>query len=227
MLSGCLVYLAADLIHGTVQFDPLNATPKAAFIEWLIRVIRDLSFAAAISVMIITGIRLIRKEGFTLKRLFLPAIGLCIAVVWLSFSLFVYQSSSKLRDLGKTSDALRIKMESRINSDYFSPEERTKWSRVYANIIFHDDGVLIKYFTLDGKSELYSPTEKEKKDRDEFVKLNKLMKSVTRGFLMSIYFWVAVIAVNLALGFLIPVKRKPPNNGVDSDAADPTAQVTP
>lgn len=220
ILFGSLVYLTADLIHSTVQFDPLNATSKAAFIEWLIRLIRDLSFAVAISVMIIAGIRLIRKEGFTLKRLFLPTIGICVVIGYLGVSLFVYQNFSKLQDLGKTSDSLRSKMESSLNSDDVRPEQKATRSKLYANMRYHEDGVLIKYFTPDGKSEFFAPTEKEKKERDEFVKANKLFQSVKRSSYWAIYFWVAVIALSLALGFFPPVIRKPPNNGADSDAAD-------
>ncbi len=73
---------------------------------------------------------------------------------------------------------------------------------------FREDGVLTNFFTPEGKVELYTPTEKEKKERDDHVKTNVLIKWMTRSLYLSIYFWVAVIAVSLSLGFFTPVKKK-------------------
>ncbi len=213
ILLGFLIYFIADLVHGKFKFDLVNLTPKVAFLEWLLRALRDWGLTAAIATMIIAGLRLIRKEGFTFKRLILPAIGVCIAggCLWVSF--YGYQTFITLPDLYKTPDTIRKKMETNISSEALSPEKRAKRSKIYAYMRFQEDGVQVNYFTPDGKEELYNPTEKEKKERDELLKTQKLIKWMTRSLYLSIYFWVVVIAVSLAMGLLTPIKKEHPTPG--------------
>jgi len=227
ILSGFLLSFIADVVHSNYSFDPMNATPRVALIEWLIRVVRDWALTAALATMIIAGIRLIRKDGFTLKRLLFPVIGFVIAGGCLWVSLFGYQRFSALQEMDRTRNISRNKFETTINLKNLPPDKKSKTSKFIAYMRFHEDGVLVNYFTPDGKVELYTPTEKEKKERDEFLKTNKLINWMTRSLYISVYFWVVVIVVSFALGFLTPVKRKTPNNGVDSDATNPTSQVTP
>jgi hypothetical protein len=160
--------------------------------------------------MIIAGLRVIRKEGLTFKRLISPAIGICIAggCLWVSF--YGYQTFVTLPDLHRTPDTIRNKMENNINSGTLSPEKKAKRSKFYAYMRFQEDGVQINYFTPEGKEELYNPTEKEKKERDDLLKAQKLIKWMTRSLYLSIYFWVVVIAVSLAVGLLTPVKKEHP-----------------
>ena len=227
ILSGFLLSFLAGVVHGNYPFDPMNATPKVALIEWLIRVVRDLALTAALATMIITGIRLIRKEGFTLKRMLLPTLGFAIAGGYLCVSLIMYQGFTVFQDLTKTPNIPRNKIESTISEKNLPPDKKSKISKFYASLRFSEDGDLINYYTPDGKSELYKPTEKEKQERDDRVKTNKLIKWMTRSLYLSIYFWAVVIAVCLLLGFFTPIKKKPPNNGVDTDVAHPDSQVKP
>lgn len=227
VVTGFILAFLADIVHSYYSFDPMNATPKVASIEWLIRVVRDWSLTAAIATLIIAGIRRIRTEGFALKRLLSPLIGILMASGYLCVSLFGYQTFTSIEDLDKTSGSLCKKVESSINSGDLRPGEKAKRSKLCASMRFNQDGVVINYFTLEGKTELYTPTEKEKKERAELVKSKKLVKWMAKSLYSAIYFWIAVIAVSLALGILTPVKRKPHNNGVDTDTADPAAQVTP
>ncbi len=209
---GFLIYFIADLALGRFKFDLLNLTPQVAFIEWLLRALRDLGLTAAIATMIIAGIRLIRKEGLTFKRLILPAVGICIAGGWLLISFYGYQAFVTLPDLHRTPDTIRKKMETNINSGTLSPEKKAKRSKFYAYLRFQEDGVQINYFTPDGKEELYNPTEKEKKVRNDLLKTQRLIKWMTRSLYLSIFFWVVVIAVSLAVGLLTPVKKENPTS---------------
>lgn len=210
---GFLIYFIADLAHGKFKFDPLNLSPKVALIEWLLRALRDWGLTAAIATMIIAGIRLIRKEGLTFKRLILPAIGICIAGSCLWVSYYGYQTFVTIPDLHRTPDEFRKKLEVNINSGTLSPEKKAKRSKFYAYMRFQEDGVQINYFTPEGKEEQYNPTEKERKERDDILKTQRLIKWMTRSLYLSIYFWVVVIAVSLGAGLLTPVKKEHPTSG--------------
>lgn len=159
ILSGFLLYVVADFVHGTLQIDLLNLTPDVAKVEWLIRVARDWALAVAIATMIITGIRRVRRDGFTLKRLILPALGICIATSWLWISYYGYRTFLTVPAMPNTPDAVRRKIEAHIKSQK-DPEIKAKRSKFYAYMRFHEDGVLITYITPDGKVVPYSPTEK-------------------------------------------------------------------
>lgn len=207
---GFLLSFLADVVHDNYSFDPMNARPRVALTEWLIRVVRDWALTAALATMIITGIRNIRKEGPSLKRLISPLLGFCIAGGCLWVSYYGYQTFLTLPDLHRTPVAIRAKLEANINSGTLSPEQKTKRSKFYAYMRFQEDRVQINYFTLDDKEELYNPTEKEKKERDDLLKTQKLIKWMTRSLYLSIYFWVVVIAVSLTVGLLTPVKKEHP-----------------
>jgi len=213
IFSGFLLSFLADVVHDNYSFDPINATPRVALIEWLIRVVRDWALTAAIATMIIAGLRLIRKEGLTLKRLIMPTIGICIASGCLSVSFYGYHTFSTIPDLHRTPDAIRRKIEANINSGTLNSEQKAKRSKFYAYMRFQEDGVQTKYFAPDGKEELYNPTEKEKKERDDLIKTQKLIKWMSRSLYLSIYFWVVVIVVSLAVGLLTPIKKEHPTPG--------------
>lgn len=213
IFSGFLLSFLADVAHDNYSFDPINATPRVALIEWLIRVVRDWALTAAIATMVIAGLRIIREEGLTLKRLIMPFVGICIAsgCLWVSF--YGYQTFSTLPDLHRTPEAIRRKLEANINSGTIGPEQKAKRSKFYAYMRFQEDGVQTKYFAPDGKEELYNPTEKEKYDRYDPIKTQKLLKWMARSLYLSIYFWVVVIVVSLAVGLLTPVKKEHPTPG--------------
>lgn len=213
ILLGFLISFVADLAHDKFKFDPMNLTPKAALFEWLLRAVRDWALTAAIATMIIAGLRLIRKEGLTFRRLILPVVGACIAggCLWVSF--YGYQTFISIPELHRTPDTIREKMENNINSGTLSPEKKAKRSKFYAYMKFQEDGVQIKYFTPEGKEELYNSTEKEKKEREDLIKTQKLIKWMTRSLYLSIYFWVVVIVGSLVVGILTPVKKEHPTPG--------------
>lgn len=208
IVLGFLIYFIGDVVHGRYKFDLLNLSPKVAFIEWLLRALRDWGLTAAIATMIIAGLRLVRKEGFTFKRLISPILGIFIAggCLWVSF--YGYKTCVTISDLHRTPDEISKKMEADINSGALSPERKAKRSKIYAYMRFQEDGTQINYFTPKGKVELYIPTEKEKNERDDFLKTEKLIKWVTRSFYLSFVFWVVVIFVSLAVGLLTPVKKE-------------------
>lgn len=210
VLLGFLVYFIADLAHDRFKFDLMNLTPKAALIEWMLRALRDWGLTAAIATMIIAGLRLIRKEGLTLKRMILPTVGVCIAGGWLCMSFYSYQKMMTVPDLHRTPDEVRKKMEANIHSGTLSLENKAKRSKFYAYLRFQEDGIQINYFTPDGKEELYNPTELEIKERNDLLKAHTIFKRAVRSVYLSMFFWVVVIVVSLGVGLLTPVKKEHP-----------------
>ncbi|WP_136524541.1 hypothetical protein [Geomonas ferrireducens] len=213
ILLGFLTYFITDLAHGRYKFDLENLTTKVALIEWMLRALRDFGLTIAIATMIIAGLRLIRKEGFTFKRLILPALGICIAGGCFLISYQGYQTFIKLPALSGTTVETRNKMEANIKSGTLSQENKAKRSKMYAYIRFQEDGVQINYFSPDGKEEQYKPTEKEKKEREDILKAQQLINWMTRSLYLSFYFWIVVIAVSLTAGLLTPVKKEHPTPG--------------
>jgi len=213
ILLGFLISFVSDLAHDQFKFDPMNLTPKAALFEWLLRAVRDWALTAAIATMIIVGLRLVRKEGLTLRRLILPVVGACIATGCLWVSFYGYRTFVTLPELHRTSDEIRRNIEDHIKAGNLSLEKKAKRSKFYAYMRFREDGVQINYFTSEGKQELYNPTEEEKKEREDLLKTQKLIKWMTRSLYLSIYFWVVVIVVSLAVGIFTPVKKEHPTPG--------------
>ncbi len=224
IILGFTLYVLMDLIYiNFFNFDPFTAHPRFATIEWFARLVRDTALTIAVATMIISGIRNIRKNGYTLKRLLFPAMGIFMSLLFLCMSILGYQTFKRL-DFHRTSDVIRNQIESSLKSPDISDGKKSFLSKYRASMLFYEDGVRSSYITESGKVELYIPTDKEMKQREDKLKWESLNKRINRSLYLSIYFWLVIISMSLFLGVLLPIRKDnkiPPNKCIQTDAAVP------
>jgi hypothetical protein len=98
---------------------------------------------------------------------------------------------------------------------------KSELSRIHAQIVFGEYGNRSKYISSDGTMVLYEPTSQEIKSQEESLKVKTLTINLKKISYISIYYWLTVLFLSLLCGFLIPIKKITPNQGIQADAAAP------
>jgi hypothetical protein len=102
MLTGCIVCVASILLRYTILSVDLNSPDESFIYNRITRLIGDIAISMSVFCFIIIRIRFIRKEGYSIKKIIYPLIGIsfCIIFMLISFSdskmlLRTYQIVSK------------------------------------------------------------------------------------------------------------------------------------
>jgi len=189
-----------------------NASDLELFINSIIRTINHFSLAAALSGMIILGIRSIRKIGLYFKTALMPSISFLLILFFVYLSVFPY---SVIDDMGEISDLkshyvnLFASMNESLERKDLSIEKRSAISMDYARIKYEHEGLIIDYVSPDGSISVYKPTVEEVSKRENMLKSeieaiiwNRLSK---RSIINALIFWTLLTISSILVGFFSPL----------------------
>ena len=216
-----ILILAHIILKHYFKHDPLESYDQSN-LEWSIRLLRNSAKVVLAVSTIVFGIRDIRKKGFSLSRFFIPLIGITFCVGIISFGAF---SNYFLKDIISDTDDIAIKgYEKVFNDEDLSLENKFILSKSYAQMIFHQNGSIMKHYSEDGDIILYKPTAKDIKEREELQKYKDIITKSNASIQVSILLWAIIFVISLILGLFTPVSKQsrvPPNHGIQADAAEP------
>jgi hypothetical protein len=189
-----------------------NASDFELFINSIIRTINHFSLPAALSGMIILGIRSIRKIGLFFKTALMPSISFLLILFFIYLSVFPY---SVLDDMGEIMESkshyvnLFASMNESLERKDLSPEKRSAISMDYARIKYEQEGLIIDYVFPDGSISIYKPTVEEVSEHENMLKSeieaiiwNRLSK---RSIMDALLFWILLTISSILVGFFSPL----------------------
>lgn len=205
-----LLFLAAELAQKFIfDFDPMTASEAEFFRNWIIRLVRDVALSVVVSGTIITGIRKVRRAGFSWRRAVTPLLAAGLCVLLMAISGYGYLTMSKIRKalLSTPIDSLQM-LEECLAEQNLSPDQRAQFSRMYARERYLIYGEIVDYYTKDDIQKPYEPTESDKQRARERARLACLMSKAEEGLRTAAIIWPIVALVSIAIGYLSPVKRE-------------------
>jgi len=206
----CIIYVVLELyLNEFFDVDLLTASDRALFRFWLLRVIRDVSLAIALSGILILGIRSLRRDGFTIKRFVLPAVAVLLCLFFTGISIFGHISTSRIqRILFDINDSYKEHLREWLDVKDLSLTKRSEISLKYAIEVWKESGEAIKYISNDGKEIVYEPSLKEIEESKKMDKANQLIVRGLKGMKRAYIFWPIVALASVAIGFFTPIRRK-------------------
>ena len=184
------------------------------FINSIIITINHFSLAAALSGMIILGIRLIRKRGLTLKTTLMPSLSFLFILFIIYLYVFPYSVLNEIGDILESKphyvNSLASMNESLERKD-LSPDKRAFISKDYARIKYETEGLIFDYVNSEGTLLTYKPTVEEVSKRENLLKSqieamiwNRLNK---RSIMNALIFWVLLTLCSILIGLFSPINE--------------------
>lgn len=204
-----VIFISIDIyLSFFVAFDPLTASDAEFFHHWLLRVIRDSSLTIALSGMIIFGIRTIRKDGFSIKRVLSPGIAILIIIILTGLSLFINITMSRIqRDLFYAPESLKENLKECLDRKDLPLSQRSEISLMYARQVWKETGDTIEYITSEGEERVYEPSLEEKEKKKKIARTDELLTWTLKGLKRAYIFWPIVAIICVAIGFFSPIKK--------------------
>ena len=207
------IFLVTELLEQVyAEYDISIATNSELFISALIRTFNHFSLAVGLSGMLILGIRIIRKSGFSIKSILMPSLGFVVILF------FTYLSASPYRVLERSSQFIKSKphytellstMESSLERQDCPTDSKAFLSKYYARTKYQQAGLIIDHFTPEGTVTSYKPTVTEVTQRNEMLKSeaeaifwSQLSKRTIWG---SLIFWTLLTIVSILIGIFSPI----------------------
>jgi hypothetical protein len=206
--AGLIFWVIAEVGRKTIvpPHDPLSSS-DATTVDWLFRVLRDISIITIISTLLITGIRDIRMEGMNLKRILSPLLAGLFCLFLTGVSIYGYLTLSKAGELFNEEVGI-AKLEKYLNNNTIEAEAYPRASLMYAKIKYVNYGEIVPYVTEARETIEFSPTPEIKEQRKKYLWSKEAMSWSQKSMRSNIYFWPVVLVVNLLLGFFIPANNK-------------------
>ena len=206
-----LVFIAADIATKFYYSpDPCTATESQLFRDWLMGFIRFVSLVMASSSTIIFGIHRIRRDGYSHRRLILPAFVVGFLIFIAGTALFGYRMVAEVQrtHLKLGSEDFLSSLEEDLSLEYLSPELRSQLSEMYAKQLYIVHGRTEYYVTLNGTKKLYEPTDQEKEYRWRNTCTKELLDRARKATKRAIIIWPIVALLSIAIGMFSPVHKK-------------------
>ena len=210
LFVSALLFLAAELAEKFMfDFEPMTASEAEFFRNWIICVVRDVALIVIVSGTIITGIRKVRRVGFSWRRAVTPllAIGFWVSLMFISG--YGYLTMFKIRKALLSTPVVSLEMlEECLGGQDLSPVQRAQLSVMYARERYLIYGEIADYYTKNGSQKPYEPTDKDRQRNRERARLTCLMSKAEKGLRTSTIVWPVVALVSIAVGYLSQVKRE-------------------
>ena len=169
--SGFILYLLGMVLHEILfsSADVFSLVGSERVAEWSLRLLRDIGFAIGFGGMVSFGIRTLRNEGFSFKRLFMPLLAFVFLV---STSSICFYTSAITKGVSEGLDRpIRDieKFTKKIDDETIPLSERSKYSLFYAKLKYDEEGSLIEYLTLEGQKKIFQPSDDQINSREKFL----------------------------------------------------------
>ena len=219
--AGFILNLCANALHYIFfsNVDPFIMADSKSIVEWSLRLLRDIGLTLGLSGMVVVGIRILRNDGFSLKKFIMPAVGFLIMV---SMAIIGFYTSAMLNStfeqLEFPSTHAEKYYKEKINDKNISMAERSKYSKYYAKVKYHEEGTIIEYLTPDGAAVAYQPSEQQIKNIEEIregkIKIKWAQDSLKKSGLL----WVTVAIGSVLLGFFTNRRKEHLTTASTADA---------
>ena len=162
-VATCILIFVVAFLLDAILFSPgiISIDGTYLWLEWILRILVVLGLSLGLFSVILVGIRRLRKEGVTAKRLFLPVIGILVCI---SFVFLEWQShtvAEKIFDFLEIQDYNTPKLDQLLASGKIDMETYSKTSLIIAQNRFLKDGSITEYASPDGHRVLYEPNESD------------------------------------------------------------------
>ena len=210
LFVSALLFLAAELAQKFIfDFDPMTASEAEFFRNWIICLVRDVALIVVVSGTIITGIRKVRRAGFSWRRMVIPLLAIGFCVLMMTISGYGYLTMLKIRKALLSTPVVSLQMlEECLAGQDLSPVQRAQLSVMYARERYLIYGEIADYYTKDGSQKPYEPTDKDRQRNRERARLACLMSKAEKGLRTTTIVWPIVALVSIAIGYLSPMKRE-------------------
>ena len=153
--------------------------------------------------MVVFGMLIMRQEGFSLLKLLMPAIGFFIL---LSVAMVSFYASARMNPAVDI-PALRLEKLRRKAQDTSIPlAERSRYSKLYAEAMYDDKGIMTDYLMPDGSTHTYRPSEKEIALRQDITRSTSRIQQVKTALRNTGLLWSGIAFASLLFG-LLPLRN--------------------
>jgi len=213
ILISALVYFVAYTICKSLPVYEIATGAEYPLSNWAVLFIRDLSITIAISGLIITGLRSLRENGYSIGKIMLPIIGYALCAGLIYFGYAMEKSFSEIIELSKNENGqsiLREKIEKRNFKDK-SDSNISRWNLLYAKDRYLTLGIKEMYLAPDGSRLQYQPTPKEEQERTEFENSQKMLVFSKKSMKGLIRNWTIVAILSSLVGLFSPIRKATKN----------------
>lgn len=186
---------------GPLIFLKMRPTNAMAILEGVLRGLGNILVAVTISIFITVLLRTEKHFKLSKKQI---ATATSLILVALTLALLSFKSSSAFSNFDKYLQGVDTETRERIinklnSSD--SIEKKSKLSRLYAQVIYEEDGKIIEYLTPDGKTATYVPSTESIKNRDMlmFFRTYRKMSPPLDIFIGVIWLLSILVAIGIAV----------------------------
>lgn len=200
IIAGFVLFMSgAFLTGGFFPFD-LKGFEGDALLNWyLFATIRDAGAILATAAIIISGLRSIRMQGSSRRRITMVLAGIGIGLLFLTLNSVANIQMNKLLKSYDFSRMIGL-IEFRLKQDNLSEEKRPVLMRKLAESRFLQSGERILILTADNEKKIFEPPEaivEFKKNVDFSRQMYGFIKQWSYG---SIYVWIAVLLLSTLAG---------------------------
>ena len=204
---GFVIYLLGAVAHEAYfsNIDPFIIAENERIFEWVLRLVRDLGLTIGFGGMIVFGIRILRRQKFSIKNFIMPATGLAFFVL---ISFYCFYFSREMESVLNLPAINTERLSARINDPNISMTERVKLSELYSVIEYEENGRITEFFNINGEIVTYKPSDEQVKNREEML-FNKFKINWAKdSFYKSGFLWVSIAVSSVVLGFFPNRKMK-------------------
>lgn len=164
--------------------------------------------AVTLALMVIFGLRELKKKGFSFRRCVMP---LFAAVIMIGLSVFFFNTNKMLLDwihwsYDYTRTLNRI-LEDNISNDVLPLADRASLSLRYARNQYVERGVQVEYFTAEGHKLLFEPTGADAAEHETWVRASEGVERAKKIFFIGGIFWPTVFTLSFIFSCVPAVRR--------------------
>ena len=203
-----LVYFVVSFCHDIFySSDFLNLSEQQAWRAWILRITGFGSLSLAIGAIILFGIRELRRNGFSIKKLLVPIVGIgfCMFSVYLGWSVHSSGNLSEFLDIG---DFNIPNLDQRLATGEIDMGPYSKATLLKAENCFMKDGSITEYTMLDGQIVPYEPNEQMLQLYKEMHQIKHFLGSLEKSFHWNVYHWTSIAMISIILGFVTPIRKE-------------------
>jgi len=183
-------------------------------LNWIfLRPIEFVAYATMTSAFIIGGLRTIRISSLTLKSSRNLVIGICLALIPLSCSIFSCVWIPHMMKSMRMEPSRLEQFESILERKDFDNERKALLSSIIASEKYRNSGEIIPVFDRHGNIVDYEPTETDKKTVDGINEINSGLLELRK----AVYIWCFVLTVSIVLGLKTPIRGSISSNRRSKD----------
>lgn len=165
--------------------------------------------AVTLSLMMIFGLRQLKKSGFSVRRCMMP---LFAALIMIGLSVFFFNTSKLLLDwIHRGHDYTRTLnriLEVKVNDSALPLADRATLSLIYARNQYVHHGIQVEYFTAEGHEILFEPNAVDAAEHATWSKTQAAAGRAKIIFFIGGIFWPTVFTVSFILS-CVPAVRRP------------------